>query len=335
MAMVALDWRWPVRLRPGAHRRERSSADDSTAACADRAPIETRSLGKNIYENICRIGDPFAVKGWELDPETRFVYFVGPFVNAAADQQTYPYLYMSIAGPKRETLQTTLHLDSLNADDLQPYAKADELQQFLLPHIAALDADPQKNERRLGKPTHIRELDSGRTRLIYDRYLCFNGKRLAGMYFDVADGEVVKAKGVDHPERMKWIVSGNVPPEADSQATYYLDWQPRNGSAQQAALALIFRLENADEAGAREYLSTIDAPPRPLDELARTFPAGVAVHSDTLTYRTTRYGLDRAEVTVAYELENGQRTRAHFQLREDGEDDWRIIDWRIETAAGP
>jgi hypothetical protein len=299
-----------------------------------RPAIETRSLGRNIYENICRIGNPFAVAGWDVDSQTRFVYFVGPFVDAE-DRQTYPYLYMSIAGPERATLQTTLYLDSLTAADLESYAKPGELQRFLLPHIAAADGDSKNNERQVGEPTHTRKLASGRTRLIHDRYLCFNGKRLAGMYFDVADGKVVKAKGVDHPERMKWIVSGNVPPEPDSQPTYYVDWQPRKDSAQATALALVFSLENRDEVGARGYLSTVDAPSRPLAEFARVFPAGVAIDSDTLTYRTTRYDLDRAEVTVAYKLANGRSTRAHFQLREEGDDTWRISDWQLDSTSPP
>jgi hypothetical protein len=300
----------------------------------DRAPMETRSLGNNIYENICRIGNPFAVTGWELDPETRLVYFVGPFIDAE-DQPAYPYLYMSIGGPERETLHTTQYLNSLNAEDLQPYVKPDELQRFLLPHIAAVDIEPKRNERQLGEPTHTRQLDSGHTRLIYSRYVCFSGKRLAGMYFDVADGDLVKAKGVDDPERMKWIISGNVPPEPDSRATYYRDWQPRNDSAQAIALALVFRLGNGDEVGAGKYLSTVEVPLRPLKEYARMFPAGVAIDSDTLTYRTTRYDLDRAEVTVAYSLANGQRTRTHFQLRKEADLDWRISDLRLDSTASP
>jgi hypothetical protein len=68
------------------------------------------------------------------------------------------------------------------------------------------------------------------------------------------------------------------------------------------------------------------------DEFARRFPVGAAISSETLTYQTTRYGIGRAEVTVAYAFDSGQSARVHFDLREEGKDDWRIVDWQLGSA---
>jgi len=292
-----------------------------------RAPIETRRLNSNVFDSICRIGNPFAVVGWDLDPQTRFLYFVGPFTGAD-DGLTHPYLYMAIPAPDRDRMNTELYLDKLDEAELRKHAKSGELRRFLLPHIAGLAADVDEMERQLGPPTQRRELKSGLTRLVFEREVCLNDKRLVGVYVDVDDGRLVAAKGVDHPERLKWIASGGRPPQPDDRPTWYLDWNPREGSPQAAAMAFVHRLEGRNIGGAREQLAPTDPPSHPIEELAALFGDGASIDSSTLTYRTTRYELDLTEVAIAFKLSNGHRLEPVIELRDFGDGRWLVTEWR-------
>ena len=297
-----------------------------------RAPVETARLNSNVFDSICRIGNPFAVVGWDLDPLTRFLYFVGPF-NGADDGMSRPYLYFAIPGLDRARITTTLYLDRLEEAELRKHAKLDELRRFQLPHIVALPADAAEIERQLGKPTHKLELKSGLTRLVFERDVCLGEKRLVGVYVDVDDDRLVAAKGIDHPERLKWIASAGRPPPADDSPTYYLDWHPRDRSAQAAALAFVHRIEGHDLAGAREQLLQPDVLAQAVEEFAALFGTGATIDSGTLTYQTTRYELDLAEVAVVFALTGGSSIKATIELRESGKERWLVSDLR--AAAKP
>lgn len=321
--------------------REPSSADAADAdpvefaipAVPARAPVETQRLGSNIFDNICRIGNPFAVVGWAVNEETRFLYFAGPF-NGAGDGLVHPYLYMAIPSPGRERMTTTLYLDELDEPELRKYAKPDELRRFRLPHIVGLPQDAKDARRQLGEPTHQRELESGRQRLIFERDLCLNDKRLVGVYLDVEDGRVVSAKGVDHPDRLKWIVSAGRPPQPDQRPTYYQDWEPREGTAQAAALSFVYGFEGRDVDGARARLMQPDLPSHPLDDFAKVFVDGSRIDSTTLTYQTTRHGIDIAEVAIAFALLDGRSFRETLELRDTGDKHWLVSGWRHDPMQG-
>jgi hypothetical protein len=294
-----------------------------------RAPIETARLNSNVFDSICHIGNPFAVVGWDMDAQTRFLYFVGPF-NGAGDGLTHPYLYMAIPGPVRETMTTTLYLDDLDEMELRKQAKPSELRRFLLPHIVGLPADATEIRRQLGEPTHTRKLESGLTRLIFEREVCLNDKRLVGVYIDMDDDRLVTAKGVDHPDRMKWIVSAGRPPEPDRWFTFYQDWKPREGTAQEAALAFVFSVDRRDAEAARARLWQSYLPPNSLEEFAKVFADGLTLDTNTLTYQTMRYELDFAEVSISFALSNGRRFLGAFELRDAGSKRWLVTDWRHE-----
>jgi hypothetical protein len=287
-----------------------------------RAPLDVSRFSNNIYKNICLIGRPFLVKGWTLDPDTRFVYFTGPFTKSNDGSEPKPYLYMSIPAPQRQRIHTTLLLNDIEREPA--LEKPGELQKFQLPSLAAVDSNPAKIEQRFGKPDVTRELKrSGRTRIIYNRRVCFNAKLLAGMYFDIEDGEVVKAKGVGHPESMKWVMSGNRPPAPDTQPTYYLDQKPREDSPQAILIGLIASRESGDADGARELISSREMAPAKIAEVIKDSQPGKDIKYETLTYQTTRYKLDEVDVTVRYQLENGRDIVASHQLRKE-EDGWRV-----------
>ncbi len=295
-----------------------------------RAPIETARLDSNVFDSICHIGNPFAVVGWDADAQTRFLYFVGPF-NGAGDGLTHPYLYMAIPAPDRATITTTLYLDHLDEMELRRHAKSQELRRFLLPHIVGLPADPKETRRQLGEPAHTRKLESGHTRLIFEREMCLNEKRLVGVYIDVDDDRLVAAKGVDHPDRLKWIVSAGRPPQPDQSPTYYQDWKPREGTAQAAALAFVFSLEGRDADGARARLWQSDLPPHPLEDFQKVFADGSTIDTSTLTYQTTRYELDFAEVAIVFALSNGRSFHGTIELRDAGSKRWLVSDWRHDA----
>jgi hypothetical protein len=297
-----------------------------------RAPIETARLNSNVFDSICHIGNPFAVVGWDADAETRFLYFVGPFTGAG-DGLTHPFLYMAIPAPDRARMTTTLYLDDLDETELRKHAKPHELRRFLLPHIVGLPADAKETRRQLGEPTHTRKLESGLTRLIFARELCLNDKRLVGVYIDVDDDRLVAAKGVDHPDRLRWILSGGRPPQPDQSPTYYQDWKPRDGTAQAAALSFVFFLEGRNTEGARANLLQPDSPPHPLEDFAKPFADGSTIDTDTLTYQTMRYELDLAEVAIAFGLSNGRTSHATIELRDAGDKHWLVSDWRHDAPA--
>lgn len=214
----------------------------------DRAPIEMISLSRNIYESICILGNPLMVQGWSLNPDTRFIYFAGPFIMSAnkPGSETYPYLYRSIDSLSRQRVNTTMRLRSIEEPER---TKPDELQQFLLPHLSGVDANPREIKRLLGEPDVTRKLKkSGRTQIIYDKRICFGEKLMVGMYLDIANGVVVKAKGIAHPERLKWVISGNRPPAPDTEPTYYLDQKPLKDSPQAILMWFIMNRESGDQA---------------------------------------------------------------------------------------
>ena len=295
-----------------------------------RAPIETARLNSNVLDSICHIGNPFAVVGWDLDAQTRFLYFVGPF-EGAGDGLTHPFMYMAIPAPDRATMNTTLYLDRLDEAELRKHEKSHDLRRFQLPHLAGLPVDADEIRRQLGEPAHTRKLESGLTRLIFERDVCLGNKRLVGVYVDVDGKRLVAAKGVDHPERLKWIVSAGRPPQPDRSPTYYADWKPREDTAQEAALAFVFSLENRNVDDARARLWQADSPPQALEEFAGLFADGSTIDNSTLTYRTTRYELDLAEVAISFVLSDGRELQHTIELRDAGEKRWLVSDWRRDA----
>lgn len=152
----------------------------------------------------------------------------------------------------------------------------------------------------------------------------------------MAGSNVVSAKGIEHPESMKWIVSGGRPPVPEEHATYYDDWKPLSGSPQDMALQFLYNIERGDQASAKELLHKTDVPEWLEEEFTRPLPPDSTIDHSTLTYQTTDYELDRAEVTLAFVLDsdtpNATQVKAHTLVRKN-EDEWKISNWKMETAA--
>ncbi len=302
---------------------------DVLPAPPEREAFEFKWLPGDVFESVCRLGHPVAVLGWDLDPETRFVYFAGPFVEDknAEDSLVSEYIYKAIQGPERRSVSTSL---MLNADSVDlTRQKPDELQRYTIPRLTAVGSNISENIALLGEPTVVHERKSAsQQRYVFARKFCLGEQLLEGIYLDVDDGQVVKAKGVEHPERLKWLLSRNRPPEPDAKATYYLDVSPLEGSPQAAAVAFIETRERGDEVRTRRRVWEEQSLPDRIDALVKPTRPGARIDHAELRYQTTRYSLDEVEVVVRYamytNLDDARPAEAKLVLRKH-EGDWWVV----------
>ena len=285
-----------------------------------------RALGKNIFDTVCKLGPPIMVKGWDLDADTRFLYFTGPFLleGPEGEDVRYDYFYKSISGPQRSSVNTTLYLKAHEMDlDNQI---AGELSRYNIPKFQGVDENPRKAKALLGEPSAVRELkQSGRERWFYDRPICLGEQLLPGLYLTIAEGRVTEVKGVTHPEDMKWRISGGRPPPPDSAPIYVTDLDPKVDSPQAVAVALTKRREMWRRSdGMEQYLMPGDPDPRLRPEVT-VKPEGEAefIYS-TFTYQVSRYSRYEVELTIRYDLEDGTaRQFDHLLYKLD--EGWRLI----------
>jgi len=312
-----------------------TAGDFSVPDVDGRPTIMVRPFASNIYDAICKLGHPFMVAGWDMDEYTRFLYFAGPFDDRPNDPDSpvYKYQYISIPGVDRTRTTTTLYMDSVNVDPADIHH--DELERFLVPRITGIPDRPDQARSILGEPAAVRELSSGRTRMIFHRYLCMGDKSLAGMYLDIEDGVVVKAKGVEHPERMKWVVSGGRPPPPDPEPTYYTDMYLREPDAQGALFYFVRARENGDAEKAAKYLATGYFPfPELVERItADPHPDGT-LEFTTATYQALKYQLDAMEIKVTYRLDTGLKIVAVYEMRLRDEE-WKVSALLSEQAEVP
>jgi hypothetical protein len=282
----------------------------------DWPPINVEYLPNNIYEVVCRLGHPFMVKNWDLDPDTRFVYFVGPFTSDPGDSNptVYNYMYVSIPGINRTRWHNTLFMESVDVEPAE--IQHEELSHFQIPHIQGIPARPAEAMKILGEPAAERELSSGRTRMVFDGHMCVGEQYFAGMYIDVENGHIVKAKGIKHPEKLKWVLSGGRPPSPDTEPTYYTDMYMRTPEAQNRLLVFLELREKGDKEGASEHLAPGYFPfPNQVDEITEDPHPQGKLEFDTATYQTLRYSLDEMEIRTTYQLDTGIQVKAIYKMR--------------------
>ncbi|MDH5325480.1 MAG: hypothetical protein OEZ68_12400 [Gammaproteobacteria bacterium] len=299
-----------------AKRTIQTAAPLSVPKVPDQPPKNTAYLPNNIYEVVCKLGHPFMVKSWDLDPDTRFVYFVGPFTSKPDESNptVYNYMYISIPGINRTRSQTTLFMESVDAEPTE--VQHEELSRFLIPRIQGIPDRLAEVKKTLGEAAAERELSSGRTRMVFDGHMCVGEQYLAGMYIDVENGQIVKAKGVEHPEKLKWVLSGGRSPLPDTEPTYYTDMYMRTPDAQSRLLIFLELREKGDKEGASEHLALGYFPfPNLVDEITvDPHPQG-KLEFDTATYQTLRYSLEEMEIRTTYQLDTGVHVKAIYKMR--------------------
>lgn len=286
-----------------------------------RPPIESGLLPNDIYTAVCRIGPPVLIRGWTADTDTRFLYFQGPFSTG------HDYLSLTIPGPDRRWISGRRWLDR-DSIDVESQVPA-ELARFQLTRVETIQPNIHLVRQDLGDPVLVRDVGAGRQRYIFDRKMCLGDQLLEGMYLDVERELVVKARGIEHPQELKWILSDGRPPAPDSEPTHYLDAAPEVGSPQSVALAFIRRRESQDPEAAMALAwkdKLLPASPSPM--FLPTRP-GARIDDRTLTYQTIRYGHDLARITVRYEVyedrESTQAVADALVLRKR-DDRWLVVD---------
>jgi hypothetical protein len=285
-----------------------------------RAALDSRYLPSDIYEAICRLGKPVLVKGWPRDPSTRFVYFAGPFRLGVASQ-SWDYLYMSLDAPGRRRVMTTLRLprEHIGLD----YAKPKEL-----PTMQGMEADITRVQQSFGWPALVRDLPSGEQRFIFDRKICLGEQLLEGMYLDVDDGQVVRARGIEHPLELKWILSDGRPPGPDPVPTWSIDVEPAEASPQAAAVGFVRRRENLGPAAARELLWQDQIPQSDLRVMIQPSLTGARLDEFELNFQTTRYGLEETHITVRFQVYDEAQIRFPIEDRlvlRKRDDHWLVV----------
>lgn len=290
------------------------------------APAESGYLPNDIYQLVCRLGHPEAAE--VMPGGERLLHFRGPF-GAGDDPGLRDYLTVAVAGPERRWVSS---MRWSNAGELDVNApRPGELSRYRLPRIEGVEPSINLVRIQVGDPTLVRDVDRGRQRYIFDRKLCMNGQLLEGLYLDVEREQVVKARGVEHPLEMKWVLSGGRAPGPDPAPIHYVDVHPAVGSPQSVALAFVRRREAQDPEAASQLVWQ--------DEQLHSIPPGLLIPTRpgariddlSLTYQTTGYGHDETRVTVRVALEDGDGNRFpaadDIVLRKRGEL-WLVVDSR-------
>lgn len=287
----------------------------------ERPPIESRLLPNDIYAAVCRIGAPVLVKGWRADPDTRFLYFQGPFSTG------HDYLSLAIPGPERRWVSGRRWLDG-DRIDVDPQLASD-LDRFQLTRIENIQPNIHLVRQDLGDPVLVRDVGAGRQRYIFDQKMCLGDQLLEGMYLDVERELVVKARGIEHPNELKWILSDGRPPAPDSEPVFYLDVPPEVGSPQSVALAFVRRRESQDPEAAMALAWRDKLLPKDPNRMFLPSRPGARIDDETLTYQTIRYGHDLTRITVRYEVfEDRESTLAvaDEMVLSKRDDRWLVVD---------
>ena len=290
-----------------------------------RAALDSRYLPGDIYEAICRLGNPVLVRGGEREPGTRLVYFAGPF-RLGVNSRTWDYLHMSLDGPGRRQVTTTTRMSRFDISTSN--AKPAELKGYQLAHMQALEPDINLVQEKFGWPALVRDLPSGEQRYIFDRKICLGQQLLDGMYLDVVDGQVVEARGIEHPLELKWVLSDGRPPGPDAAPTWGIDIEPAEASPQAAAVEFVRRRENLGPAAARELLWQDQMQQGDMRVMIQPSLTGAQLDEFELNYQTTSYGLDETHVTVRFQVYDTADVRFPVEdrivLRRRGED-WLVV----------
>ena len=298
----------------------------ATVPTEPREPIDWRFLPKDIYERVCRLGHPVLVSDWDLTPETRFVYFEGPFIESADDEnrETYPYMYSAIESMESGRVTTSMLLQSI--DEYSGKVIPEDLSALKIPIIRnGLPDDPAKLPALLGEPD-VEQSISKRTvsRLIYQKRLCFGDRLLAGLYVDISDGAIIRAKGIETDVEVDRLIRREVLPDPDPEPMRYVDEKPLQGSGQETFVEFILARESGDQAAALAFFSDSQTNDWIRNEATAQSEPGIGISLESFTYQTTKYEWGAIEMRAVYYLKNGSLMDSQHRLREEPDGSWRL-----------
>jgi hypothetical protein len=291
-----------------------------------RPAIDSDRLPNDIYRAVCHIGHPALVQTGAEDGDARSIYFPGPF-RKGDDPEVWDYLHMAIDGPERRWVTRVLPLARDQIQITSP--KPGELDRYRLPRIQGVEPNINLVRLQVGDPTLVRDVEAGRQRYIFEQKICRGEQLLEGIYLDVEQAQVVKARGIEHPMELRWVLSGGRSPGPDPLPTHYLDVPPAIGSPQSVALAFIRRRNAQDPESARRLVWEDELLRANLHEVLSPARPGSRIEDLELTYQTTSYGHDETRITVRYEVYSDTETRFPVEDRlvlRKRNDDWLVVD---------
>ncbi len=289
-------------------------------------PVKTVLLPDNIYEMICRIGQPVLVSGWDLDPNTRFVFFEGQFL-VGSEAEPVRYFYTNLKHPSDS--------DSYNAtvvSDLTEYQDRidpETTQRLQIPMLKGFPDRIEPLHDLLGEPTS-QYLKNGLQRLVYDQTMCIGETLIQGAYVDIDTGQVVNAKGLTTQEDVHLAVNDlrpqRVPPpdDPDPAPIRYDDEPPLEGTAEFQLVELIRAREQGDRETALSMVSDTVSSDFIRESLIRSMDDGSPVRLDSLTYQALEVNHTEVDIEVVYYVTSGSLFRGtHRMVLENGR--WKAM----------
>ncbi|GGX54807.1 hypothetical protein [Saccharospirillum salsuginis] len=285
-------------------------------------PVRTLLLPDNIFKVICLIGPPVLVSGWDLDPDTRFVFFEGQFlVGGGADPVRY--FYTNLKHPNDVS-----RYNSTVVSDLADHRDRIDPETTKRLQIPVLKGFPDKIEplRALLEAPTVEYEKNGKRRLVYDQKMCIGETLIQGAYVDIDDDYVVNAKGLTTPEDVHLAVNNlqrkRVPPpdDPDPAPIRYNDEPPFEGTAEYQLVELIKAREKGDREAALSMVSESVTSDFIRESLIRSMEDGSPVRLDSLTYQVLEVSHTQVDIEVVYHVMSGSLFRGkHRMVLEDGQ----------------
>jgi len=288
---------------------------DDNYEVPNRPAFERSQIPDNIYKAICMLGHPMFVTKWELDPNTRFLFFKGPFKESkAADSRVYPYMYRTLSSLDAENVGSTLLIDSL--DDYQDKIQVNEREQFLLPLLQGVPDRFDKLTKLLGQwDAKHNKKNPDRSRIVYNKKLCIGNNLAIGAYFDIVDNRIIKAKGITNLNKLLRIMANrkkiNLTP--DIKPLRYIDHIPGKGSAKYTVTQLILLREAGEQEKAKELVSN-QLQSSIKNDITQKADTNSAIRMESFTYQATKYTSNSAYIAVRYYLQNGSLIKTQHKV---------------------
>ena len=285
-------------------------------------PVDTLFLPDNIYEVVCLIGPPVLVSDWDLDPNTRFVFFKGKFQVGSGSEPAH-YFYTNLEHPNDEA-----RYNATAVSDLADYRDRIDPETTKRLQIPVLKGFPDKIEplyALLGEPSAEYE-KNGMRRLVYDQKMCIGETLIQGAYVDIDAGRVVNPKGLTTAENVQLAMNNRqrkrVPPpdDPDPEPIRYIDEPPTEGTAEYQLVELIKAREKGDRETALSMVSDTVSSDFIRESLIRSMENGSPVKLDSLTYQALEVSHTQVDIEVVYYVMNGSLYRGkHRMVLEDGQ----------------
>ncbi|WP_126456026.1 hypothetical protein [Sulfuriflexus mobilis] len=287
-------------------------------------PLDVAGLPNNVDKITCLLGNPVLVSKSIFEPDTRYLFFRGPFTDSSDhDNPVAQYMYLTL-----DTIDANTFYSRILANSLEHYqgeSIPEEIDQVSLPRVDNIPDRLSALTRQLGQwdYEHIKK-DPDRRRVIYKRKICIGTQLALGMYFDIVDDtRIVNAKGMLSEELVWRVVSNTRKPKINTAPVNYLRNIPEAGTALDVMIKVILLRESGKQAEALGHVSKEQQNAFIRNDVTRQAVKGMPIKLDSLTYQLTKYAQGNAYVAVGYSLQDGSliRTKHKLVLEDDA---WRV-----------